>query len=95
MMIATYLISTLIGVIGIGVYIGFSTSEGKDERGRAILAKAAQVAFVFIFLGFAFHMLFLEFANPTVEQVRATLTVWMGFVFASHGISILFYKKKM
>jgi len=94
-MIAIYLISIIIGVIGIGVYIGFTTSEGKDERGKAILAGAAQVAFVFVFLGFAFHLLFIEFAKPMVEQVRATMTAWMALVFISNGISILFFRRKM
>lgn len=95
MMIAIYLIFILICLIAIGVYIGFSISEGKDERGRTILAKSAQIAFVFIFLGFAFHLLIFEFANPTIEQIRATMTVWMSFVFASNGISILVYRYKM
>lgn len=94
-MTTIYLIFTILGVLGIGVYLGFSTYEGKDERGKTILAKASQIAFVLIFLGFAFHMLFFEFAHPTVEQIRATMTVWIGSVFISHGISILIYRRQM
>lgn len=94
-MIIVYVISILFGVIGIGIYIGFTVSEGKDERGRAILAKAAQVAFVFILLGFTFHILFIEFAYPTIEQLRATITAWMGLVFGSNALSILFYRERM
>ncbi|AXF56075.1 hypothetical protein [Salicibibacter kimchii] len=94
-MIAIYLISIILAAYGIGVYITFTSSEGKDERGKTILAKAAQAAFVFIFLGFTFHLLFIEFFNPTVEQVRTTMTVWMSLVFVSNGISILIQRKKM
>lgn len=90
-----YIISTIIGVLGLGMYIGFVRTEGKDERGQAILAKASQIAFIFLFLGFAFQVLYIEFANPTVAQVRAVITVWMALVFISNGISILFYKKRM
>ncbi|MFS8580019.1 MAG: hypothetical protein LOD88_08350 [Novibacillus thermophilus] len=94
-MIILYIVFTLIGVSSIGVYIGFSTTEGKDERGSAILAKAAQIAFVFIFLGFAFHLLYFEFSNPSVEHIRATMTVWMSLVFASYALGILIYRRNM
>ncbi len=95
MIAAIYILSTLLGVLGIGLYLGFITSEGKGEQGKMVLVQAAQVAFVFIFLGFAFHLLFFEFANPTIEQIRATLTAWMGLVFVSNGLSILIFRKKM
>jgi len=94
-MIAIYLISIILAAYGIGVYISFLASEGKDERGKAILAKAAQIAFVFIFLGFSFHLLFIEFFSPTVEQVRTTMIVWMSLVFVSNGISIIIQRRKM
>jgi len=94
-MVVIYVISIVLGVIGIGVYVGFTTSEGKDERGKTILAKAAQVAFIFIFLGFAFHLVFIEFANPTIEQVKASMSAWMAFVFASNGIGILIFRRGM
>jgi len=94
-MIVIYLTSIVLGVIGIGVYVGFITSEGKDERGRAILARAAQIAFIFILLGFVFHLLFIEFIDPTIEQVRASISAWMGLVFISNGFSILLYRRKM
>lgn len=94
-MIAVYLISIILAAYGIGVYINFTMSEGKDERGKAILAKAGQIAFVFIFLGFSFHLIFIEFFNPTAEQIKTTMTVWMCLVFVSNGISILLQRRKM
>ena len=94
-MIAIYLIFIILAAYGIGVYISFTVSEGKDERGKAILAKAAQVAFVFICLGFSFHLIFIEFFSPTVEQVRTSITLWMCLVFVSNAISIMVQRKKM
>ena len=94
-MILMYVVSILLVAIGIGVYIGFITIEGKDERGKTILSKAAEISFIFIFLGFVFHMLFIQFANPSVEQIRATISAWMGLVFVSLGISILVYRQKI
>ncbi|WP_257350790.1 hypothetical protein [Pseudalkalibacillus decolorationis] len=95
MIFTVYIISTILGVAGLGMYIGFVRSEGKDERGQAILAKASQIAFIFLFLGFAFQGLYIELANPTVEHVTAVIAAWMALVFGSNGISILVYQKRM
>lgn len=94
-MTVVYLISIIIAAYGIGVYISFSASEGKDERGKEILARGAQISFGFIFLGFSLHLLFIEFFNPTVEQLKTTMIIWMSLVFLSNGITIHIQRRKM
>jgi len=94
-MVVIYLISIILGVIGLGAYVGFVISEGKDERGEAILAKSAQIAFVLMLLGFTFHIVYFQFANLMVEQIQATMTVWMSLVIVSNSLRIFYYRKKI
>ncbi|GAK12442.1 hypothetical protein [Geomicrobium sp. JCM 19039] len=95
MMYMMYIISIIIAAYGMGVYISFSVAEGKDERGRAILAKAGQHAFSLIYLGFALFLLYFEFMSPSAEEIRITALIWFSVVFIVKGISIQIYQKKM
>lgn len=88
-------LTTLIAVASIGIYLGFVKNEGKDERGKAILAKASEISYIFIYLGFAAQALFFLLANPTVNEVQLFITIWMASVFASNGIAIIVFQKKM
>lgn len=89
------IIAIIFAVVSIGIYIGFVVNEGKDERGQEIIAKSSQVAFIFILIGFVFQGFFIQMASPTVEQIQTLIYVWMAFVFASNGISILVLQRKM
>lgn len=90
-----FVITVILIVICIGIYIGFIFSEGKDERGQAILAKSSQIAFIFILLGFAFLGLYHQLAHPTVEQLFNMVYLWMLIVFAANSVSILVLQRKM
>ena len=43
-----FIVTVIFIVICIGIYVGFIFSEGKDERGQAIIAKSSQIAFIFV-----------------------------------------------
>ena len=88
-------IAIILATVGLGIYIGFVRNEGKDERGQEIIAKSSQVAFIFILIGFVFQGFFIQFTNPTVEQIQTFIYVWMALVFASNGVSILVLQRKM
>lgn len=95
MNIILFIVTVIFIVICIGIYVGFIFSEGKDERGQAIIAKSSQIAFIFVLLGFSFQGLYYHFANPTVEQLIMLIYIWMVFVFGANSISILVLQKKM
>jgi len=82
-------------IISLAYYIWFSGYEGKDERGREILAKSSQIAFIFILLGFVFQGFYFKFGNPSVEKTQTMISIWMALVFASNSISIVLYQKKI
>lgn len=88
-----FVIALIIIIVSISYYIWFSGYEGKDERGRDILAKSSQIAFIFILFGFVFQGFYFRFGSPTVEKVQMMISIWMALVFAGNSISILLYKK--
>lgn len=90
-----FAITVILIVICIGIYVGFIFGDGKDERGQAIVAKASQIAFIFILLGFTFFGLYQHFADPTAEQLFNAVYIWMLIVFAANSVSILVLQKKM
>lgn len=94
-MFVTYIIALIIVIASLGAYIGFVINEGKDERGKAILAKASQISFIFLLLGFIFQINYFQFGSPTVEQLKLMIIIWMAFVFGSNGISLLIYQRRM
>ncbi|MFD2761516.1 hypothetical protein [Lentibacillus juripiscarius] len=94
-MFFSFLIAFLIIIVSISYYIWFSGYEGKDERGRKILAKSSQIAFIFILFGFVFQSFYFQFGNPTVEKVQMMISIWMALVFASNSVSIVLYRKTL
>ena len=90
-----FVITVILIAISLGVYIGFVSNEGKDERGQAILAKSSQIAFLLILLGFVFQGFYYQFTNPTVDQVKTMIYIWMALVFCGNGLTIMVLRKKM
>lgn len=92
-MLIIYIIMTLVIIISTGFYIIFVVSEGKDERGQAILGKSSQIAFIFIAFGFVFQLFYIKFAHPSVDQIEASIFIWMALVWASNSVSTFIFRK--
>ncbi|RDW17696.1 hypothetical protein [Oceanobacillus chungangensis] len=65
-----FIITVILIVISLGVYIGFVSNQGKDERGQAIIAKSSQIAFILILLGFVFQGFYYQFTNPMLIKLK-------------------------
>ena len=91
----TLIVASILIIVSITYYIWFSVYEGNDERGREIMAKASQISFIFILLGFVFQGFYFQFGSPSIENVETMIYVWMALVFFSNSISILLYQRKM
>ncbi|CAM4452953.1 hypothetical protein PAEN110709_17980 [Paenibacillus endophyticus] len=94
-MTAIYIVMMMIVVMSLGAYIGFARNDGRDERGRTILAKSSQIAFIFILAGFVFQILYFQFAEPNPDHIKAAISVWMALIFGSNAVSIVILQRKM
>lgn len=94
MNLTIYIITALVITVSVGYYIKFVTSEGKDERGQTILGKSSQIAFIFIAFGFVFQLFYIQFINPSVDQIEASMSIWMALVWASNSISTFILRRK-
>lgn len=90
-----FTVSSILIIISLAVYVAFLANEGKDERGQAILSKSSRIAFMIILLGYIFQSFYFRFANPTMEQVRTMIYIWMALVFCSNSLSIKLLQRKM
>jgi len=88
-------VASIFIIISISYYIWFSVYEGNDERGKKILAKSSQIAFIFILLGFVFQSFYFKFGDPSVEKIEMMIWIWLALVFTSNSISIVLYKSKI
>lgn len=43
-----YIISFALAIIGMSIYIIFTISEGKDERGQMIIARSSHISMMFL-----------------------------------------------
>ncbi|MFD1361291.1 hypothetical protein [Lentibacillus salinarum] len=91
---AVYAVVAIVMVISVGFYISFVTVEGKDERGQAIIGRSSQIAFIFILFGFVFQMFYIQFADPSVENIETAIYIWMALVWCSNSISIFILRRK-
>lgn len=89
------IIATILIIISLVIYVAFIAHEGTDERAQAILSKSSRIAFIFIILGFIFQSVYYQFANPTVEQIRTLIYIWMALIFCSNSLSIKFLQRTM
>lgn len=92
---AIFWIAMVVIFLSIGIHIRFTSSQGKDERGQAIIGKSSQLAFIAILLGFVGHSIYFQFGTPTIDEVSLFLQVWMAIVFGSYAIGIKLFQREI
>jgi len=95
MLLTIYIIGAIVMVLSGGYYIGFVTAEGKDERGQAILGSSSQIVFSLVALGFVYQLMYIRFANPTLEQIQTSIFIWMIIFWLSNSLSIFVLKRRI
>ncbi|WP_289396239.1 hypothetical protein [Bacillus sp. DX1.1] len=90
-----FIAATIIFCIACGIFVGFTFSEGKDERGQQILGKAFNVSFVFILFGFITYSLLSRYANVDLEFMRIYVTVWMAVVMTGNAVTIRVLRQRI
>jgi len=88
-------IAMVVIFISLIIHIRFNSSQGKDERGQAIIGKSSQLAFIAILLGFVGHMIYFQFGTPTIDEVSLLLKVWMAIVFGLYAIGIKLFQREI
>lgn len=88
-------LSIILAAYGIGRYISFSFTEGKDERGKFILAKASHITLSFLFAIYAILLLLIVFSNISAQVLGLVLAVLMSLLFLINGLSIQYLRRIM
>lgn len=88
-------ISILIALISMGIYIGFSQEEGKDERGNLILSKASHITIGFLFLTYSAFVFIVEFLNISTVILKVVIVIALSLLILINAISIMYFRKKL
>ncbi|GAA3728035.1 hypothetical protein GCM10022378_16080 [Salinicoccus jeotgali] len=88
-------ISMIIAGFGIGKYISFAKSEGTDERGQAVLAKASHVTMSFLFLTFALVVIIIVFLNASRELLGLIFIIALSLLIFINAVTISYISKNV
>lgn len=89
------ILSNILAAYGIGKYINFSFTEGKDERGKIILAKASHITLSFLFAIYAVLLFLIVFSTIPAHVLGLVLVVLMSLIILVNGLSIQYLRKIM
>lgn len=88
------IILSLIVIISFVYVIVFIASQGKDERGQAIIAFAAQCSLSIVILGFVLQSFLFQYFDPTTAQIRIMIHAWMAAVFLSYAVMVFILNRR-
>lgn len=88
-------LSIILAGFGLGKYISFSSGEGKDERGVAILARASHITISFLFVVYAVLILVITFSNISADILGLVVIISLSLLMFINGVSILYLRKKI
>lgn len=85
----------IIALVGMDIYIGFTREEGKDERGKSILAKASHITMGFLYFVFSGLILVIQFLNVTQEVLEVIVIGVVSLLVVINSVAIMYYRKNM
>lgn len=80
-------------ILLVGIIVFYFSNEGRDERGRGIVAASALIAFVILFVVLNILPLFMEFLMDNTVRMANGIQFLYNIVLLSADISVLIMRK--
>ena len=90
-----YIISFALAIIGMSIYIIFTISEGKDERGQMIIARSSHISMMFLNLVYWFLIIVVSFLDVKVEWLSLSIIASLSLIMFIQRISTAFIKRNV